>query len=52
MYINVRVIIIKPIKDRRLMHFFLFVGEQLIDLHTSSFIVDVKCCKKINVGHS
>ena len=46
MYINLRVIIIKPLKDRRLMHFFLYVGEHLIDLHNVFFDCVCKMLKE------
>lgn len=46
MYINLHVIIIAPIKDKRLMHFFLYVGEHLIDLHNVFFDGEFKMLKK------
>ena len=56
MYINLHVIIIKTIKDRRLMHFFLYVGEHRcrwsICITSSLIVYFIKCWKKINVGHS
>ena len=46
MYINLHVIIIAPIKDKRLMHFFLYVGEHLIDLPNVFFDGEFKMLKK------